>query len=79
VDGQLAGNVFACCWTVNNKTVLWVTQLVVDRRYRERGFAKGLLNQLKQNDIDIYGLMSSHPAACLAGAKAFGGKYAMVS
>lgn len=75
VDGQLAGNAFACRWTVNDKTVCWVTQLVVDRNYRERGLAKGLLNQLKQNDVDIYGLMSSHPAACLAAAKAFGGKH----
>jgi hypothetical protein len=49
--------------------------LVVDRNYRERGLAKGLLNQLKQNDVDIYGLMSSHPAACLAAAKAFRGKH----
>lgn len=32
----------------------------------------GLLNQLKDYDDDIYGLMSSHPAACLAAAKAFG-------
>lgn len=30
---------------------------------------------LKQNDVDIYGLMSSHPATCLAAAKAFGGKH----
>jgi GNAT superfamily N-acetyltransferase len=75
VDGQLAGNAFACRWTVSDKTVCWVTQLVVDRDYRERGLAKGLLNQLKQNDVDIYGLMSSHPAACLAAAKAFGGKH----
>ncbi|TAQ84988.1 hypothetical protein B7494_g6696 [Chlorociboria aeruginascens] len=72
VDDQLAGNAFACHWTANNKSVCWVTQLVVDRNYRERGLAKGLLNQLKRNDIDIYGLMSSHPAACLASAKAFG-------
>lgn len=71
VNGQLAGNAFACRWTVNNKSVLWVTQLVVSRDYRERGLAKGLLNQLKQNDVDIYGLMSSHPAACLAAAKSF--------
>jgi hypothetical protein len=74
VDGQLAGNAFACRWTASDKIVCWVTQLVVDRNYRERGLAKCLLNQLKQIDVDIYGLMSSHPAACLAAAKAFGGK-----
>ncbi|CZR67903.1 uncharacterized protein PAC_17802 [Phialocephala subalpina] len=53
-------------------TVLLVTLLVVDRDYRERGLAKGLLNQLKKDGVDLYGLMSSHPAACLAAAKAFG-------
>ena len=75
VDGKLAGNAFACRWKVNNKSVCWVTQLVVDRNYRERGLAKGLLNQLRQDDVDMYGLMSSHPAACMAAAKAFGGKH----
>ena len=74
VDGQLAGNAFACHWTANGKSVCWVTQLVVDCNYRERGLATGLLNQLKQDDVDIYGIMSSHPAACLAAAKAFGSK-----
>lgn len=74
VDDRLAGNVFACRWPYNDKTVCWITQLVVNRDYRERGFALGLLNQLRQGEDDIYGLMSSHPAACLAAAKAFGGK-----
>jgi hypothetical protein len=31
----------------------------------------GLLNQLRHDDNNIYGLVSSHPAACLAAAKAF--------
>jgi GNAT superfamily N-acetyltransferase len=73
VDGKLAGNAFACHWLMGDKTVCWITQLVVDSNYRQRGLAKGLLNQLKQQDVDIYGLMSSHPAACLAAVKAFGG------
>ena len=72
VDGSLAGHVFACRWTYDNKTVCWVTQLVVHRDYRERGLATGLLNQLRRHDDVIYGIMSSHPAACLAAAKAFG-------
>jgi hypothetical protein len=75
VDGNLAGNAFACSWRFNNESVLWVTQLVVHREYRERGLAKGLLNLLKQNDVDMYGIMSSHPAACLAAAKAFGSRH----
>jgi len=72
IDGHLAGNAFACRWTYDNKTVCWVTQLVVHRDYRERGLAMGLLNQLRDANDDIYGLMTSHPAACLAAAKAFG-------
>jgi hypothetical protein len=47
--------------------------LVVHRDYRERGLAVGLLNELKDND-DIYGLVSSHPAACVAAARVFGSK-----
>lgn len=74
VDGRLAGNAFACRWAYENKTVCWITQLVVHQDYRERGLAVGLLNQLRHDNNDIYGLMSSHPAACLAAAKAFGSK-----
>lgn len=74
VDGHLAGNAFACRWKYNDKSVCWVTQLVVDRDYRQRGLATGLLNELRRDDDDIYGLVSSHAAACMAAAKAFGGK-----
>ncbi|MCJ1262286.1 hypothetical protein MMC22_002156 [Lobaria immixta] len=74
VDDCLAGHVFACRWSHKARTVCWVTQLVVHRDFRERGLAVGLLNHLRQDDDDIYGLMSSHPAACLAAAKAFGSK-----
>ncbi|MCJ1464461.1 hypothetical protein MMC07_003074 [Pseudocyphellaria aurata] len=72
VDDCLAGNAFACRWSYNNTNVCWVTQLVVHRDFRGRGLATGLLNQLRQDDDAIYGLVSSHPAACLAAAKAFG-------
>ena len=72
VDGQLAGNTFACRWKQGDKVVCWITQLVVHRNYRERGLASGLLNELKGEDIDVYGVISSHPATCLAAAKVFG-------
>lgn len=74
VDDTLAGNAFACRWSYGDKTVCWVTQLVVHQDYRERGLATGLLTFLKHHDDDIYGIMSSHPAACLAAAKAFASK-----
>ncbi|MCJ1422368.1 hypothetical protein MMC29_000248 [Sticta canariensis] len=72
VDGNLAGNALACRWSVDGKTVCWITQLVVHRSYRERGLARGLLDQINRDGSDIYGVMSSHPAACLAAARAFG-------
>lgn len=74
VEDRLAGNAFACRWSYKDTTVCWVTQLVVHSHFRERGLAAGLLTQLRQDDDAIYGLMSSHPAACLAAAKAFGSK-----
>jgi hypothetical protein len=77
VDGSLAGNAFASRWTHNGRSVCWVTQLVVHRDYRERGLAMGLLNELGQDDDDIYGVVSSHAAACLAAAKAFASKHVL--
>ncbi|EGX89796.1 hypothetical protein CCM_08049 [Cordyceps militaris CM01] len=71
VDGVLAGNAFFCRWNCAGKTVCWVTQLVVSKEYRERGLAGGLLRALKQDSDNIFGIMSSHPAACLAAAAAF--------
>ena len=72
VNGHLAGNVLACRWKYGDNFICWVTQLVVDRNYRQCGLALGLLTVLKQSDHMIYGIASSHPAACLAAAKAYG-------
>lgn len=71
-DGHLAGNALACRWSCKGKIVCWVTQLVVHHNFRERGLAAGLLNALREDGDEVYGVMSSHPAACLAAAKAFG-------
>ena len=76
VDGVLAGNDFACRWYYNGGMVVcWVTQLVVHRNYRRQGLAVGLLLSIKNESDNFYGIVSSHPAACLAAAKAFGRKY----
>lgn len=80
VGGTLAGHVFACQWnakqvTTNNKrNFCWITQLVVHRDYRRRGLATGLLQILRSNlDNNMYyGIMSSHPASCMAAAACFG-------
>ncbi|KAF2841088.1 hypothetical protein M501DRAFT_1002195 [Patellaria atrata CBS 101060] len=79
VNGHLAGNAFSCRWSVDGRTICWITQLVVHRAYRERGLAVGLLNETRLDGNDIYGLMSSHPAACLAALKAFGHSFNTVS
>lgn len=75
VGGQLAGNVFCSRWVASGKTICWVTQLVVNRNYRERGLASSLLASLRRDDDDMYGIISSHPAALLAFTKAFGSTY----
>lgn len=74
VDGHLAGNAFACRWKYDDTVICWVTQLVVHRDHRERGLAVSLLRELRRDDDSVYGIASSHPAACLAAARAFGGK-----
>lgn len=74
VDGNLAGNAFACRWKHDGKNICWITQLVVDRNYRERGLASGLLRSIRFDTDDMYGIMSSHPAACMAAASSFGSK-----
>ncbi|KAK3386023.1 hypothetical protein B0H63DRAFT_523349 [Podospora didyma] len=70
VDGTLAGNAFACRWDYQGRQVCWVTQLVVHRDYRERRLATRLLEKLRETDDEIFGIMSSHPAACIAISKA---------
>ncbi|KAJ5392276.1 hypothetical protein N7509_007766, partial [Penicillium cosmopolitanum] len=72
VDGKIAGHVFACRWMWGNLIICWITQLVVDKDHRQEGLATSLLRALGKNSDDIYGIMSSHPAACLAAAKAYG-------
>jgi hypothetical protein len=55
----------------------WVTQLVVDKQVHQHYIATQLLQCLKFHalfsDVDIVGLVSSHPAACNTLAK-FAGK-----
>ncbi|AEO57160.1 hypothetical protein MYCTH_2058169 [Thermothelomyces thermophilus ATCC 42464] len=70
VDGTLAGHAFACRWTYHGRRVCWVTQLVVHRDFRERRLATRLLEKLRKNDDEVFGIMSSHPAACIALSKA---------
>lgn len=75
MDGNLAGNAFACRWKHDGKNICWITQLVVDRNFRERGLASALLMSIGSDMDDMYGIMSSHPAACMAAASSYGSKY----
>ncbi|KAL2359841.1 hypothetical protein RJZ56_007310 [Blastomyces dermatitidis] len=72
VNENLAGNAFACRWKHSGKNICWITQLVVDRNYRERGLASALLRLIRLDTDDMYGIMSSHPAACMAAASSYG-------
>lgn len=74
VDDALAGNAFACQWTYRGRQVCWVTQLVVRRDFRERHLATRLLGKLRKRDDEIFGIMSSHPAALIAISKACGSR-----
>lgn len=73
VDGVLAGNAFACRWEYAGYQVCWITQLVIHSEYRERRLATTLLSNLIDSNDDAFGIISSHPAACKALAKAVGG------
>lgn len=70
--GELVGNAFACRWvTEDGVKVCWITQLVVNTEYRNRGIASRLLAELKEAEGDCYGIMSSHPFSCLAALRTF--------
>jgi len=71
--GLLLGHAFANVWNYPGGNVGWITQLVVSRESRKRYIATMLLQVLKMHDlfinVDCIGLVSSHPAACIALAK----------
>ncbi|KAK7408898.1 hypothetical protein QQX98_008902 [Neonectria punicea] len=71
-DGKLVGNAFTSRWNWNGKRVCWVTQLVVHRDHRGKGIASILLKMSMVESDDVYGIMSSHPYACMAAATMFG-------
>ncbi|CAO1605116.1 hypothetical protein XANCAGTX0491_008647 [Xanthoria calcicola] len=70
VNSQLAGHAFACRWKHQSMNICWVTQLVVHSNYRRQGLAVGLLSNMREAQDDVFGIASSHPAACMAASKA---------
>ena len=75
VDGVLAGNAFVCRWNYQDRQVCWITQLVVHQDYRGYRLATHLLVKSREADDEIFGIMSSHPFACIAAAKACSGEW----
>lgn len=75
VDNQLAGHAFSCRWKHQAMNICWVTQLVVHSSYRQRGLAVGLLRNMRKAQDDVFGIASSHPAACMAASKACNSQY----
>ncbi|KAL8649273.1 MAG: hypothetical protein Q9226_005648 [Calogaya cf. arnoldii] len=75
VDGRLAGNAFSCRWKHKSMNICWVTQLVVHTDYRQRGLASGLLRNTREDQDDVFGIVTSQAAACMAAAKAFASQY----
>ncbi|EXA53662.1 hypothetical protein FOVG_01397 [Fusarium oxysporum f. sp. pisi HDV247] len=71
-NGKLIGNLFTSRWTWEGKKVCWVTQLVVCEEHRGKGIATMLLRYAMAGSDDVYGIMSSHPYACIAAAATFG-------
>jgi hypothetical protein len=67
------GHAIAHRWTADGDEICWITQLVVHGDYRSRGVATALLEALRDDGIFAYGIMSSHPHAVMAAAKAFSG------
>jgi len=73
IDGELAGNVFATRWNYEGHPIVWITQLCVSSKFRNRGMAKKLLDALRQKGDCGFGILSSHPFAILAVLRVYGG------
>ncbi|KAK7690439.1 hypothetical protein QCA50_005537 [Cerrena zonata] len=70
LDGVLIGHAFAVVWqTDGGSLICWVTQLVVEQSHRQKGVATALIQTLPGEnfgEVDLFGIASSHPAACLS-------------
>ncbi|PBP18330.1 hypothetical protein BUE80_DR010801 [Diplocarpon rosae] len=83
VDDMLKLGAFPTTWALPDLARREASPLLGAAHHRSplsRAWArKGPLESAPARDgVDMYGIMSSHPAACLAAADAFGGKHAEV-
>lgn len=68
-EGRLPPSTFfptSQAYPIHVGTVCWITQLVVRKDQRDRGIATFLLKQVRSPEHTAFGLVSSHPVACLA-------------
>ncbi|KAF2112205.1 hypothetical protein BDV96DRAFT_171976 [Lophiotrema nucula] len=73
----LVGHAIATRWSTKKSAesqpsrVCWITQLCVRRGYRAQGVATSILRKMAEESDDMYGILSSHPAAIMAALRAF--------
>lgn len=72
-DDKIAGYAFATRWQSGVGQICWVTQLCVSPEHRGKKLATQILRRLREgHEDDGFGILSSHPAAILAGLRAWG-------
>jgi len=74
LDGTLVGHAFICMFPYNRCNASWITQLVVDSRFRHRGIAKTLCKMAWDDRCTAWGIVTSHPFAVRALEKITGFK-----
>ncbi|KAF2433255.1 hypothetical protein EJ08DRAFT_96851 [Tothia fuscella] len=75
IQEEVVGHAFACSWKTGDEgnTVCWIAQLVVHSEFRGQRLSLRLLEALKEPRFTCYGILSSHPYACLAAIRSFAG------
>lgn len=71
-EGEHQGDRTCRTGRTGRTVICWITQLVVHPEYRRRGLAGRILQELREEGDEVFGIMSSHPGACKAAANAFG-------
>lgn len=73
-QGQLVGHALYTSFLLDDLTVNWITQLVVDNQYRNKKIAQNLISRCISTSTNIIGLCTSNPYAVKALQKAARGR-----